>query len=173
MNICVLQINLVNSELIRRSLSLHFVKVLFLLKDYTLSLRAVEQSDYELPDTSDLLTTYIPRQLPDLRAYSPSSPHKQLDFSRMTEQTCCLSFMRALPTITIKRPVMRLTVCGIHAKSWISVLFSQCVLCPSCTLSSGKNVFVPVAHSEHRVLTRDALGSGFVLLIWRRWRICP
>lgn len=113
------------------------VKVLFLFKEYTLSLRAVEQSNYELPDISDLLTTHtMAASKPQgVLAKQPTQTTRLLS----NDRTDLLFIIHASSSHDHDQTfIITLTMCGVHAKSLISLLFFCVCFCPSCTLSSGE-----------------------------------
>lgn len=102
------------------------VKVLFLFKEHTLSLRAVEQSNCELPDTSDLLTTYIMEASKPQGTLAKQTTQTNLLLSN--DQTDLLFIIHASSShdqdLTF---IITLTMCGVHMKCLISVpLFSDC-----------------------------------------------
>ena len=111
--------------------------MLFLFKEHTLSLRAVEHSNSELPDISDLLTAYT---------IAASKPQGGLA-KQPTQTTPLLSNDRADLLFIIHASsshdhdqtfIITLTMCGAHAKSWISALCFAVCFCLRCALSSGK-----------------------------------
>lgn len=111
--------------------------MLFLFKEHTISLRALEQWNYELPDITDLLATYtIEASKPQARlAKQPTRTTRLLS----NDRTDLLFIIRASSSHDLDlRSIITLTMCGVNEKSCILALFLGVPFCPCCALLSGK-----------------------------------
>lgn len=101
------------------------VKV-FLFKEHTLSPWAVEQSNYELPDISDLLTTHtmVASKPQGILAKQTTGAARLLS----NDWTDLLFIIHASSSHDQDQTlVITLTMCGVHVKSWVLLFFFVCI----------------------------------------------